>query len=171
MMTKLTMALLAGATLASAATAQDPGSRQTREFVQQAGESDTFEIMESQSALAESKNPQVLAFAQQMIRDHTGTSQALRDATGRAGLKPPPMQVGAAQAPMLAALQSARGRDFDRVYWKQQALAHRSALTVEQQYAATGDTPAIRQTAAATVPIIQQHLAMAEQMSARSAGS
>ena len=106
-----------------------------------------------------------------MIRDHTGTSQALRDATARAGLRPPPMQVGAAQAPMLAALQSERGRDFDRVYWKQQALSHRSALVVEQGYAATGDTPAIRQTAAAAVPIIQSHLAMAERMSAGSGGS
>ncbi len=170
-MMKSAIALLAGAALASAAAAQDPGSRQTREFVQKAGESDTFEIMESQSALAESRDPQVRAFAQAMIRDHTGTSQALRDATGRAGLKPPPMQVGAAQAPMLAALQSARGRDFDRTYWKQQALSHRSALTVAQQYAATGDTPAIRQTAAATVPLIQSHLEMAEQMSAKSGGS
>ena len=170
-MMKLTIALLAGALLGSVAMAQDPGSRQTREFVQAAGESDTFEIMEATSALAESKDPQVLSFARQMIRDHGQTSQALRDATARAGLKPPPMQVGAAQAPFLAALQSERGRDFDRVYWRQQALAHRSALVMQQGYAATGDTPVIRQTATAAVPIIRSHLAMAEQMSAASGGS
>ncbi len=170
-MMKSAIALLVGAALASTAAAQDPGSRRTREFVQAAGESDTFEIMEAYTALAQSTDPDVRAFAQRMIADHSQTSASLRQATQRAGFRPPPMQVGTAQAPMLAALQSARGHDFDKMYWKQQALSHRSALTVEQQYAATGDTPAIRQTAAATVPLIQSHLAMAEQMSARSGGS
>jgi len=158
-------ALIAGVALTPLA-AQEPGSRQTREFVQAAGESDTFEIMEAHTALAESTDPQVRAFAQQMLRDHGQTSRALADATARAGLKPPPMAVGASQAPLLAALQSLRGRDFDRGYWRQQALAHRAALTVEQRYAAEGDTPALRQVAGAAVPIIQAHLAMAERMSA-----
>ena len=158
--------LLAGAAISPAA-AQEAASRQTREFVQAAGESDTFEIMEARTALAESKDPQVLAFAQQMIRDHSRTSQALAEATTRTGLKPRPMAVSASQAPFLASLQSLRGRDFDRAYWRQQALAHRSALAEEQHYAAAGDAPAIRQAAAAAVPIIRAHLAMAEQMNAK----
>lgn len=160
-------ALLAGAALATGAVAEGPGSRQTRDFVQAAGESDTFEIMEAYSALAESRDDRVRSFAQQMIRDHDRTSRALAQATARAGLKPPPMAVGAGQSPFLAALQSQRGRDFDRTYWRQQALAHRSALVAEQQYAASGDTPAVRQAAAAAVPIVKAHLAMAEQMNAR----
>lgn len=146
------------------AAAQAPGSRQTREFVQQAGESDAFEVMEAYTALAESHDPQVLGFARRMIQDHGNTSLTLQQATARAGLEPPPKGLGAAQAPFLAALQSARGGEFDRMYWHQQALAHRSALVVEQRYAADGDTAAVRQVAAAAVPIIQAHLAMAEQM-------
>lgn len=159
-------AWLLGTIMLAPAHAQEPGSRQTREFVQMAGESDTFEIMEARTALAESKDPEVLAFARAMIRDHAETSKTLREATERAGLKPPPMAVGAGQSPFLAALQSLRGRDFDRAYWRQQALAHRSALVVEQRYAETGDTPVIRAAAAAAVPLIEQHLAMAERMSA-----
>lgn len=159
---------LAGAIMVAPAAAQQAGSRQTREYVQAAGESDTFERMEAYTALAESHDPQVLAFARQMIRDHGETSRALAAATGQAGLAPPPQAVGAGQAPFLAALQSLRGREFDQAYWRQQALAHRSALTVQQQYAATGDAPAIRQAAAAAVPIIQAHLATAERMGAAS---
>ena len=80
--------------------------------------------------------------------------------------------MGGDQSMFLAALQSARGIDFDRLYWRQQALAHRAALATEQQYAATGDTPSVRQAAGAAVPMIQSHLAMAEQMSAKAdAGS
>ena len=168
---KFAAALLVSSAIASASFAQEPGSRQTREFVQAAGESDTFEIMEAQAALAQSSDPQVLAFARQMIHDHGETSRALQEATMRAGLKPPPMAVGANQAPFLAALQSMRGPEFDKTYWRQQALAHRSALTVEQGYATDGDTPAIRQAAAAAIPTIQAHLAMAEQMVAKLDGS
>jgi putative membrane protein len=162
-MTLAVVAALAGIA-AGAAKAADPGDRQTREFIQAAGESDTFEIMEAHTALAQSRDPEVIAFAKQMIQDHGETSRRLSEVAIRAGLKPPPMAVGASQSPFLAALQSARGADFDRLYWQQQALAHRSALVTEQAYAAAGGVPAIRQTAAATIPMIQSHLAMAERM-------
>lgn len=162
----LSVALLMTATPTFPIAAPIPGSSETRNFVQAAAESDAFEIMEARSALAQSKDPQVLAFAQAMIRDHGETSRMLQAATKQAGLEPPPMGVGAGQSPFLAALQSQSGPEFDRTYWKHQMLAHRSALTVEQQYAANGDTPAVRQAAAAAVPVIQSHLAMAERMSA-----
>ncbi len=148
------------------ALAQEPGSRTTREFVQAAGESDAFEIAEAQTALAQSRDPAVLAFARRMIADHQATSRALAVAMEQVGLAPPPMQVGAGLAPFLAALQSARGGDFDRLYWKQQAYAHRAALVTAERYAADGDTPALRQAAALTVPVIRSHLAMAEKMGA-----
>ena len=159
----LLAALPAALLLAGAASAQDPGSRQTREFVQAAAESDTFELMEASTALAESKDPQVRAFAQHMLEAHHGTAQALQQAAARSGLKPPVMAVGAGDSPLLAALQSARGAAFDRAYWRQQALAHRAALVTAQRYAANGDDPAVRQAATALVPIISSHLAMAEQ--------
>ena len=150
--------------LAAPAAAQDPGSRESREFVQQATESDTFEIMASQSALAESKDPQVRAFAQRMIGEHQATSRALQDAAARAGLQPPPPHLSTSQSEMLASLQSQRGREFDQVYARQQALAHRSALVVEQGYAANGDAPALRQVATSATPVIAGHLTMADQL-------
>ena len=113
---------------AAPAIAQDRGSRRTREFVEAAGQSDAFQMLESRTALAESKDPQVRDFAERMIREHGGTAEALRQATAQSGLAPPPMQVGSGQAQFLAALQSLRGREFDRAYLRQQALAHRSGL-------------------------------------------
>lgn len=156
-------ALLATLALAPAA-AQQPGSRQTREFIKAAGETDSFEIMEAYTALAQSSDPQIIAFAHQMIQAHGETSRQLRAAAERARFEPPSNGMSAGQSPFLAALQSLRGREFDKAYWKQQALAHRSALIVAQAYASTGDAPVIREAAASAVPIIQSHLAMAEQM-------
>ncbi|UAK25565.1 DUF4142 domain-containing protein [Sphingomonas nostoxanthinifaciens] len=158
------IALLVTALASTSATAQEAGSRQTREYVQAAGESDTFEIMEAQTALAQSSDPKVTAFGRDMIHDHGETSRKLSEAAEGAGLKPPPIAVGAGQSPFLAALQSARGREFDKTYWRQQALAHHSALTTAQQYADHGDSPAIREAANASIPMIRRHLAMAEHM-------
>jgi len=167
---RMAMGLSMMGALAAPAGAQAPGSRQTRDYVQSAGESDTFEKMEAYSALAESRDPQVIAFARAMIRDHGKTSDGLRDATARAGLEPPPMAVGAGQSPFLASLQSAQGHEFDKTYWQQQVLGHRTALTVTQQYAASGDVAAIRQAAMAAVPVVARHLAMAERMKAKTEG-
>lgn len=148
------------------AAAQEPGSRTTREFVQAAGHSDAFEMLESHTVLAQSTDPRIRAYAQMMIRDHGQTSTALQQATTQSGLKPPPQGLGADQAPLLASLQSLRGQEFDQAFARQQVLAHRSALVVEQNYASTGDDPAVRQVAVAAVQVVSAHLAAAEKMQA-----
>jgi len=163
--------MAAAATLATPALAQDPGSRQTREFVQAAAQSDQFEIMEAQTVLAQSQTPRVRAFAEAMIQAHRQTSADLLQAVQKAGLKLPNPGIGGDQSAFLAALQSQRGPDLDRTYLRQQALAHRSALAVEQGYAASGDEATVRQAAVAAVPIITSHLKMAEQMEAEAGGS
>jgi predicted outer membrane protein len=53
--------------------------------------SDTFEIESSRIALERSRNPRVRGFAQQMVQDHTMTSQALMGGSGTAGV---PMTTG-----------------------------------------------------------------------------
>ena len=163
-------AVMVWASTAAAAAADAPGSRRTREFVQEATQSDTFEMMEGYSALAQSTDPQVRAFAQRMIAEHRQTSAALQDAAARSGLTAPPMSLSSDQSQLLASLQSLRGREFDQAYARHQALAHRSALTVEQGYAQNGDTPALKATAAAATPIIAAHLQMAEQLHAQLSG-
>ena len=162
----MTCAVAAAIGCAAPALAQAAGSRPTREFVQAAGQSDAFEILESQTALTQSTNPQVRAFAEQMIHDHGQTRSALATATAQSGLAPPPTAVGSDQAPLLGALQALRGKEFDRAFAQHQVLAHSSALVVEQDYAATGDDRAVRQVAAAAVPVISAHRMAAQQLQA-----
>ncbi len=149
---------------AHAVSAKSPGAMSATDFAQAAAQSDQFEILEGRTVLAQSRNLQVRAFAQQMIQDHTQTTAALRQAAMKSGLTPPTPSLGGDQAKMLGSLQSLRGPDFDRAYAKQQALAHTSALVVEQGYAAQGADPNLRQAAQSAVPMIQQHLRQAQQM-------
>lgn len=155
------------ALVASPALAQDPGSRPTREFVTAAAQSDHFEMLEADTVLAQSTDPQVRAYAQMMIQQHGQTRAALARAAAQAGLKPPPEGLDGEQARLLGELQSLKGPDLDQAYARHQALAHRAALTVEQGYARDGDTPAVKQVAGSTKPVVAQHVRMADQLKAR----
>jgi putative membrane protein len=149
----------------SPAQAQAPGSRQTRDFVATVAQADAFEILEAQTALAESAAPEVRAFATKMIADHAALDRALAEAAAKAGLQPPGKGVGADQAPLLNSLQSLTGPAFDRAYLLHQRLAHQATLVEAQTYATSGDDPSIRTLAAAAAQTIAAHRAMAEQMS------
>lgn len=147
---------------AAAAQAQDEGSQPTREFVAAAAHSDQYEILAGRVALVASTNLQVRNFSQHMIDAHRRTTAELQAAAARANLMPPPDELGEGEARMLMALQGVSGPEFDRVYVTQQTLAHLSALTVEQSYAQTGDEPNIQVAAQQAVPLINEHLQMAE---------
>ena len=135
-----------------------------RDFVQAAQASDQYEIDAGRVAIIQSQDPRVRAFARQMIRDHTKTSHALRQAALASGMTPPPMALSDDGEKFLSQLQSLKGPDFDKAYGTQQILAHQSALVVEQGYAATGSDANVKRAAQSAVPIIQQHLSMAQQM-------
>ena len=153
--------------LATMAQAEESGSRATREFVQAVASSGQFEILAAETALTQSTNPDVRAFAARMLQDHQQLAGALRDAATRSGLKPPEMAMSVDQAQLLGALQSVSGKEFDNLYFKQQMLAYRSALTVEEMYAKTGDDPNLRQLATSAVPLISSHSDMANQAVAK----
>jgi putative membrane protein len=75
------------------------------------------------------------------------------------------------QASLLSALQSLTGAEFDRTYARQQLLAHRQAIAVEQSYASAGSDANLRDAAQSALPMIQHHLEMAEQMREALGGS
>lgn len=149
--------LTAIAASATAAIAQPPPVS-PQDFVNAAGGSDQYEIMAANTALGQSREPAVRAFAQEMIRDHGAMTSALRDAAMRSGLEPPSGSVGADQTMLLASLQGLRGADFDRSYARQQVLAHRSALATQRGYARDGTDAKLRAVATANTPMIEHHL-------------
>lgn len=143
---------------------EGPRTPTPQEFTQSAAESDGYELAAAQDALAQSRNPQVRAFADQMLADHGRTAQALREAASASGLEPPHPHVGGDQMRFLASLQGLRGAEFDREYARQQVLAHTSALTTVRGYAQKGTDPNLRRAAASAAPIIEHHLQMAREM-------
>jgi putative membrane protein len=164
---RLAMAAALVATLgAGAAVAQTAIPPAPADFAMSAAQSDQYEILAAQDAIAQSQTASIRAFAQQMIQDHTRSSDDLRRAATASGLKPPPPAMSSDQAQLLSALQGLRGADFDKAYARQQVLAHTQALAVEQSFATGGADPNLRKLAQTGVPMIQHHLETAKQISA-----
>jgi putative membrane protein len=149
-----------------AAAAVDPSSPLAAPtYMAMAASSDQFEIQSSQLALQASTNPAVQSFAQMLIAHHQATSANLMQAAQAAGLTPPPPTLLPPQQAMLDQLRAAgTGPSFDQAFKAAQIPAHQQALELHQNYANGGDVPALRQVASATVPIIQQHLAAAQNL-------
>lgn len=132
-------------------------------FVQMAASSDMFEIQSSQMAMSRSQNPAIRQFAQMMVTDHTSMSQQLMAAAQASGMPPMSPRMMPMHANMLARLNASSGVAFDRAYASQQLTAHQMALALHSNYAARGDTPALRAVASTAVPVVSQHLNMVRQ--------
>ena len=159
-------AALAAASAATTAWAQTPIPPAASDFALMAAQSDEYEIQAGRTAAVQATDPRVRSFAEEMINEHTRTSQTMREAMASSGLQPPPPALSSDQARLLSALQSLRGAEFDRTYARQQVLAHDVALAVAQSYAGAGSDPNLRRAAQTAVPLIQHHLDMAQKLRA-----
>lgn len=168
--------MLAGTALPAAAQTPPPpppaeAKAQAPAYVDAAGKSDMYEIESSRIALAKTQNAGVRRFADMMIKHHQKTTAVALAAARKAGMTPPPPAPNSDITASLTELNAASGADFDRLYIGQQVPAHRAALDLHQSYASGGDQAALRATAKKAVPIVKQHLAMAEKMQGTMAGA
>lgn len=131
-------------------------------YTTMAASGDQFEIQSSQLALQMSQNPAVRAFAQMLINDHMRMSQQMVATAQAAGLNPPPPVLLPQHQAMLDQLRAAAPGTFDTAFRDVQINAHQQALALHQNYAASGDVPALRNLAAGAVPAIQAHLTHAQ---------
>ena len=165
-----TAALLAGCSTAPApeplppAAAVDPNNPLFAPgYMAMAASGDQFEIQSAQLALQMSQNQAVRNFANLLVAHHTMTTQNLVASAQSAGLQPPPPTLLPQHQQMLDQLRaSGSGSQFDIAFRDIQVAAHQQALQLHQNYAASGDVPALRAVAGQTVPVIQQHLTQAQ---------
>lgn len=134
-------------------------------YMAMSASSDQFEIQSSQLALQVSQSQAVRNFANLMIAHHQATTQNLVAAAQGTGLTPPPPALLPMHQQMLDQLRAAgTGANFDAAYKQSQIMSHQSALELQTNYASGGDVPALRQVAAATAPVVQQHLGAAQNL-------
>ena len=131
-------------------------------FIQKVADSNQFEIKSSQIALDKSKNDEIRRFAQRMIDDHTKIGDEFKAALQQANLPQPSGSLNQQDQVVLAKLESEKEPAFDRTYVASQRRGHQQAVQVLRTYSRSGGNMALKQLAAKTLPMIKEHLRMAE---------
>ena len=134
-------------------------------FLAQAGSANQWEIASSQLALQASQNAAVRNYANLLISDHMRLGAQVTAAAQSAGVMMPPPALLPAQQTALDQLRAAgTGPSFDMAYRQAQIDAHNQAIQLMQNYAASGDVPALRNAAAQAIPMMQMHLQQAQML-------
>jgi len=170
----LTLATLSILLLWTAAFAQSAGEKTgvnstlgiaptTPDFVKEAAMSDMLEI--EAAKIAEQKgNANEKSFAAQMITDHTKTSSELTQMVSGDAKAALPTALDDASRKKLTKLRGAKPDDFASEYDPMQVSAHKDATSLFERYAKGGDDPKLKDWAGKTLPALQHHLDMAQDM-------
>ncbi|NNM74998.1 DUF4142 domain-containing protein [Enterovirga aerilata] len=137
----------------------------TEDFVKEAASSDMFEIQSSQLAVERAADERVKTFAQQMITDHTKTSTEMKGMVQAGTVKAEiPAEMLPSHQKMLDKLKGLNGADFTRQYLDDQVTAHKEAVSLFERYGKGGDNEQLKTWASSTLPALQHHHQMAQDL-------
>jgi putative membrane protein len=134
------------------------------EFAAMAAQGSTAEIQMAQLAEQKSTSKDVQKFARQMIKDHTKANNNLMKVASKKQMTLPTTP-NADQMQMMSQLQAASGAEFDRLYIQLAGVqAHQMMQGLYQSEISNGTDDEIKSFARKTLPTVQKHLRMAQQM-------
>jgi len=106
----------------------------------------------------------VKQFGQKMVDDHTKANDQLKQVAGKENITIPDSLDSKHQS-RIDKLSKLSGPDFDRAYIKDQVKDHKQDVSEFKTEADSGSDPNIKQFASNTLPILEQHLTMAKDLS------
>jgi putative membrane protein len=135
----------------------------TADFVKEAAMSDMTEIAAAQIG-QERGNAQEKTFATQMIADHTKTSEQLKSMVPADAKAAIPTALDSSSQSRIDKLKNAKPDDFSSDFDAMQVSAHKDAVSLFERYAKGGEDPKLKDWAGKTLPALQHHLEMAQNL-------
>lgn len=143
-----------------------PLSASDKTFVDKAIQGGKAEVELGQLAMQRATNPDVKAFAQRMVHDHTQANEKLGQIADREGISVP-KKVSTKDAELKARLENLHGEAFDKAYMENMVQDHKKDIAAFQHQSANGQNSSVRQFATDTLPILQSHLQQAESVASK----
>ena len=125
-------------------------------FATEAAQGGVAEVELGQLALQKGTSPQVKQFAQRMV-----TNQELMELAKTQNLDLP-TQVDAKHKADMDRLRGMNGTAFDTAYMQHMVQDHQKDVAEFQQQAQSGSDPGLKSFAVKYLPVLQQHLQMAQ---------
>jgi putative membrane protein len=160
----LSLAALAISFAATQAMAQmSPGDKA---FATKAATGSQAEIALGRLAAQNAEATKVREFGQHMVADHTQASQLLEAIAHQQQMTLPAKPASADQATE-ERLRAMKGGAFDAAYMKDMVQDHRQDVADFRKEAESGTDPALKAFAQQQLPVLEQHLKMAESVAAK----
>ncbi len=126
-------------------------------FAVKAAQGGMAEVKMGQLAADKAGNPDVKAFGQQMVDDHTKANDQLKAVAQEEGMTLP-TDVNQKQQAMYDSLSKMSGADFDKMYVKDMMTDHQQDVKEFTRESQSGKDEKIKGFAAQTLPVVQGHL-------------
>jgi putative membrane protein len=140
------------------ANAQDKSNDTTaRYFIIQASIGNLQEVAIGRLAAGKAISPEVKAFANRMVADHSKAEAQLMQLIQTKGFQIPTAATDPPVDDMM--LKNTDPKDFDRMYVHMMVPGHRSTVQLFEKYALSGKDPDVRAFAQQTLPTLKEHLA------------
>jgi putative membrane protein len=140
-------------------------------FATKAAQGGIAEVQMGQLAASKATNPDVKAFGQKMVDDHSKANDELKSVAEKESMTLP-ATMGPKEQAEYNKLQSLSGAAFDRMYVKAMVKDHEQDVKEFQKEANAGKDPQIKSFASETLPVLQGHLDMIKSIQSKmSSGS
>lgn len=132
-----------------------------RSFIEQAASGGMAEIQAAQLAQQRSNSPQVKQFANRVIADHTQANSELQQIAQDQNVTLPE-QPSAKDASAYRRLIGLTGTAFDQAYAQAEVSDHQQDIALFRKEAQSGQDPTVKSFAQKTLPLLVQHLQLAQ---------
>ena len=139
-------------------------AEQDLEFARKAAEGGLKEVRLGELAQQQAASEQVQQFGERMVADHGNANEQLMEMAEAKGIELPQELSQEAQQ-LYDELQQKSGAEFDQAYMDEMVSDHQKDVESFSQFSASGQDQELVQFATETLPVLQQHLQMAEQIS------
>jgi putative membrane protein len=145
-------------------------SASDKKFVMEAAQGGLAEVQMGQLAAQKGQSDQVKQFGQKMVDDHGKANDQLKQVAQQKGVTLP-TDVSAKDKADMDKLSGLSGDAFDKAYAKHMVMDHKKDVAEFKKESTSGKDNDIKNWATQTLPTLQGHLKMAQQMASSTGGS
>jgi putative membrane protein len=160
------MCLCLGAYAQDTGQQQNKMNQQDQQFANITAQANHGEIEMGQLAVQHASNEAVKQFARLMIKDHTNAGQELKSWAGQSSFNLP-SGLTPEDSSTKTNLSSVSGAQFDQQYLQSQLKDHKTVISEFEKEVAQGQDPQLKQFAEKTLPILQDHVRIAEDIAGK----
>jgi putative membrane protein len=133
-----------------------------QEFITKAAQGSMMEIQLAQMAQEKAASEEVKDYAKKLEQDHKKANDQLKEIASERGVDVP--QDLGSHAKTMDKFSKLSGEEFDKAYIRSQVKDHKKDIKLFQKQANRGMDSSVKEFAENTVPVLQEHLRMAQQL-------